>query len=140
MSAQSSDRRLVVVLLAVLGALVVLPLLTMGLGMMGGGMYGGGMYGGGMYGGGMWGGGHMWDGQMGPGGGTAPGWVFLVGALLQVLFLAALVGVGYLFYRAVTGAASGGRDDAIAELRRAYARGDLDDEEFERRRERLERE
>ena len=130
MSAQSSDRRLVVVLLAVLGALVVLPLLTMGLGMMGGGMWGGGM----------WGGGHMWGGQMGSGSGTAPGWVFLVGALMQVLFLAALVGVGYLLYRAVTGAASDGRDDAIAELRRAYARGELDDEEFERRRERLERE
>nr|WP_254282082.1 SHOCT domain-containing protein [Haloarcula salina] len=117
-------------MLALLGALVVLPLLAMGLGMLGGGMYGGGM----------WGGGHMWDGQMGPGGGTASGWMFLVGVLMQVLFLAVLVGVGYLLYRGVTGAANGGRDDAIAELRRAYARGELDDEEFERRRERLERE
>ena len=30
-----------------------------------------------------------------------------------------------------------GEDDAIAELRRAYARGDLTDEEYERRRARL---
>ncbi|KOX92845.1 hypothetical protein AMS69_10340 [Haloarcula rubripromontorii] len=125
MSAQSSDRRLVVVLLALLGVLVVVPLLTMGVGMIGGGMYGGGM----------WGGGHMWGG-----GGTAPGWMFLVGVVMQVLFLAVLVGVGYLLFRAVTGAASGGRDEAIAELRRAYASGELDDEEFERRRERLKRE
>jgi putative membrane protein len=33
-----------------------------------------------------------------------------------------------------------GRDPAIEELRHAYARGDLTDEEYESRRERLERE
>ncbi|WP_135825155.1 SHOCT domain-containing protein [Halorussus ruber] len=69
----------------------------------------------------------------GPGGfgGAAPTWMlgfWLVGLLL-------LVGVGYLLYRSV----SGGTDDpALEELRRAYARGELTDEEYEERRERLE--
>ncbi|MBX0321714.1 SHOCT domain-containing protein [Halomicroarcula sp. F13] len=119
MSATERDSRLVVLVLLVLGALLVLPALAMGFGMMGYGMMGSGM----------WGGGGMW-------GGTGTGWMWLVGLLFQLLFLAAVVGLGYLVYRAVTGG-DGGRDAAVAELREAYARGDLTDEEYERRLERL---
>jgi len=114
------------VLLLLLAAVVLLPLLTMGMGY--------GMMGGPMMGGGMWGGG-MWGSQTG----TVPGWWLLVGLLGRVLTLLVLVGVGYFVYRAVT-ESSGGTDEALEELRLAYARGDLSDEEFERRRETLERE
>jgi len=109
--------------LLLLAAVILLPLLTMGMG--------GGMMGGPMMGGGMWGGG-MWDG------GTAPGWWLLVGLLGRVLTLLVVVGVGYLLYRAVTESGSEA-DDAMAELRLAYARGDLSDEEYEQRRQMLER-
>lgn len=72
------------------------------------------------------------DGQVGPGGfgGAAPAWMFgfwVVGLLI-------LLGAGYLLYRAMSDAPS---DPALEELRRAYARGELSDEEYERRRERL---
>jgi putative membrane protein len=79
----------------------------------------------------MWGSG-MW------GGGTMPGWMFVVGIVMQLLFLAAIVGGGYLVYRAVVGS---GRDSdqAFEELRLAYARGELTDEEYEQRRATLER-
>lgn len=123
MTTNTTDRQLVTIVLLVLGALVVLPALFMGFGMMGG--YGP-MMGGGMWGGGMWG-----DGT------TAPGWMFLVGVVGQLLFLAVLVGGGYLLYRAVT--RDGDGDPALEELRLAYARGDLSEEEYETRREALER-
>jgi putative membrane protein len=71
------------------------------------------------------------------GGGAAPGWLFLVGVAVPLLFLAVVVGAGYLLYRAATGRSD--EDDAVAALRLAYARGDVDDDEFERRREVLER-
>jgi putative membrane protein len=48
------------------------------------------------------------------------------GGLLALLVVALARGLG-----------DGGEDEALAELRRAYARGDLSDEEYERRRERL---
>jgi putative membrane protein len=72
------------------------------------------------------------DGQVGPGGfgGTTPTWLFgfwIVGLLV-------VVGAGYLLYRGVS---NSGHDPALEELRRAYARGDLSDEEFEERRQRL---
>ena len=83
---------------------------------------------------GMWGGGHMWNGMMWNGTAT---WMWLLMWLVPLLIL---LGLGYGLYRAVRD--SGGRraDPAIEELRTAYARGDLSDEEFEQRRERLERE
>lgn len=83
--------------------------------------------------GGMWG--PMHDGRMGAGGGAGTGWWFLA-ALWRLLFVAALVGGGYLLYRAASDGE--GRDPAIEEVRSAYARGDLSEEEYERRRERLE--
>ena len=76
---------------------------------------------------------------------TAPGFQMGFGlplwtVILLALPLAVLAGVGYVLYRLVVD--RGGPDDetddaAIAELRRAYARGDLSDEEFDRRERRL---
>jgi putative membrane protein len=114
------DTRTLVLLLV--AAVLLLPLLTIGLG--------GGTMGGGMMGGGMWGG-HMWSD------GSVPGWWLLVGLLGRALTLLVVLGVGYLIYRALTGS-EGGPDEAMAELRLAYARGDIDDEEYERRRKTLE--
>lgn len=119
MSTATNNNRLVVLALAALGALLLVPLLLMGTGTMGYGMMSG-----------TWGG-HMW------GSSGMTGWAVLLAALFRVAFVALLVVGGYLLYRAMA------RDDgdaALQELRTAYARGDLDDEEFERRRERLERE
>lgn len=112
MATALTDRRLVAAVLLALGALLVVPLL-----------FGGGM----MAGGGMW----------GRGAPAVPGWMVLLGTLSQVLVVVVLAGAGYLLYRAVT---DGGGDSALEELRSAYARGDLSDEEYERRRERLRRE
>jgi putative membrane protein len=115
----NSTRRAALVLVIV-GALAVL---LMSLGSMGPGPM---TEGGGMWGAGMW------------GGGPVPGWLLAAGVVMQVLSLVALVGGGYLVYRAATG---DGRDPdgSLEELRLAYARGDLTDEEYEQRRERLER-
>jgi len=132
MATNTTDTRLVTIVLVLVGALVVLPTLFMGFGMMGTGPMGGM--------------GH--DGMWGSGGGV-PGWWPLVGLLLQLAFLAAVVGLGYLLYRAVAGSetdtatevrsgATAG-DPAIEELRLAYARGEFDEDEYERRRERLQR-
>ena len=107
-SSRSLDATTVVLL--VLGAIVVLPLVTMDLG------FGGSMGYGGMMGGGA-------------------GWWPLVGPAVLAGLLAVLGG-GYLLVRRRDGEQ---RDEALAQLRTAYARGDLSDEEFERRRERLER-
>lgn len=121
MASDGLDTRTLVLLL--LAAVILLPFLTMGMGFGGtmGGPMGGPMMGGG-----------MWDG------GTAPGWWLLVGLLGRVLTLLVVVGVGYLIYRALT-ESGGDADEAMAELRLAYARGDLSDEEYERRRQMLER-
>jgi putative membrane protein len=105
--------------LVALGVLVLFPALFMGVGMMGiGGMMGG----------------HMW------GGGGATGWFPLLGLVMQLLFLFVVVVGAYLVYRAVAGdGEAGDTDPAIEELRSAYARGELSDEEYENRREALER-
>ncbi|MCD2200710.1 MULTISPECIES: SHOCT domain-containing protein [unclassified Halobacterium] len=121
MPTNSDDTQLITLLLVIIGAVFIFPLFFIGFGMMGFGPMMSGMWGG-----------HMW------GDGTIPGWMFIVGILMQLLFLAALVGGGYLVYRAVTGGASDS-DQALEELRLAYARGELTDEEYEQRREALER-
>lgn len=118
MSIDTSDRRLVTLLLVVLGVIFVLPLFGMGFGMMG---YGPMM--GGMWGGGMW------------GGSTVPGWMLVVGLVMPILFFLLLVGLLYLVYRLVTD--DDAPDSAVEELRTAYARGDLTDEEYEERLARL---
>jgi putative membrane protein len=122
MSSIDSSNRLVVLVLVLLGILFVFPLLGMGFGVMGFGHMGGGMWGGGMWG----------DGSL-------PVWLFGFAAVMQLAFLGVVAVGAYLLYRAVT-SDSEATDAALEELRQAYARGDLTDEEFERRRERLERE
>ena len=120
----TSDGDLRTIAIVALGALLILPLLFAGFGMMGSGMMGfGPMMGG------------MWGTGMHAGGSSVPGWLPLVGTLIQLLYLAAIVGVGYLAYRHFAGAA--GSDPAVEELRLAYARGDLTEEEYEQRRKTL---
>lgn len=55
--------------------------------------------------------------------------------VMPVLWLGLLVGLVYLVYWFINNVASA--DSAMAELDRAFARGELSDEEYERRRERL---
>ncbi|MDS0474640.1 SHOCT domain-containing protein [Natrinema sp. 1APR25-10V2] len=112
----SSQLDTTTIILLILGAIIVLPLLTMGMGF--GGMMG-------------------YGGMMG-GYGTTSGWWPLVGMLVQLVFLLILLGGGYLVFRRVTESQSS-RNPAMEELRTAYARGDLSDEEFESRRDKLER-
>ncbi|SFS09848.1 putative membrane protein [Halomicrobium zhouii] len=123
MATNTTDRQLVWVVLAIVGALVVLPVFAMGFGVMGMGPMMGG----------------TWDHGMWGASDGGSGWMFVVGVGMPLLFLALFAGAGYLGYRALT-SASGSADHAMEELRSAYARGDIDDEEFERRRERLETE
>jgi len=104
------------IVLLILGAIILLPLLTMGMGF--GGMMG-------------------YGGMMGQYGGTG-GWWPLVGMLVQLVFLLVLLGGGYLVFRRMTGSQPA-RNPAIEELRMAYARGDLTEEEFEARRKKLAR-
>ncbi|MFB1065646.1 SHOCT domain-containing protein [Natrinema sp. H-ect4] len=120
MATETNDTRLVTIVLITLGALVVLPMVFMGFGMMGFGPMMGGMWGHGAW-----------------GDGTAPGWMPLVAVLLQLLFVAAIIGGGYLLYRAIAG--SDDSDRALEELRVTYARGEVSDEEYEQRRDALER-
>lgn len=116
MAQHTTDRQLVTLVLVILGVLILFPMVFMGVGM-------GGMR---PMMGGMWG-----TDQI-------PRWMFAFGAVMQLLFLVAIVGAGYLIYRAVVGSPQR-TDPALEELRVAYARGDLSDEEFEQRREALER-
>jgi putative membrane protein len=121
MASNTTDRQLVWVVLAIVAALVVLPAFAMGFGVMGMGPMMGG----------------AWDHGMWGAGDGVSGWMFVVGVVMQLLFLALLVGAVYLGYKALT-SSGGSTDPAMEELRSAYARGELDDEEFERRREKLE--
>jgi|AntDeeMetagen134_2_1112570.scaffolds.fasta_scaffold02342_2 putative membrane protein len=106
------------VVLLVVGAIIAIPMIVMALGF--GGMMGyGGMMGGGTMSG-------------------ASGWWPLFGLLVPLLFLLGLLGGGYVLVRRLASDRPS-RDAALEELRVAYARGDLTDEEFETRRERLER-
>ena len=101
-------------LVALLAALVLLPILLMGLAMP---MLGFG-----------WGPGHMWnDGAWGGG---------LLWLFMWLIVLVVLIGFVYVLYRGL-GGAEHGPDPAMEELRTAYARGDLTDDEFENRRGRL---
>lgn len=104
------------IILLILGAIILLPLLTMGMGF--GGMMG-------------------YGGMMGPYGGTG-GWWPLVGMLVPLVFLLVLLGGGYLIFRRVAESQTS-HDPAMEELRTAYARGNLSDQEYEERRERLQR-
>ncbi|WP_396613864.1 SHOCT domain-containing protein (plasmid) [Haloferax sp. S1W] len=76
------------------------------------------------------------------GGGMAGGLSPLWGIGMMLVWLVVLVGIGYLLYRGLIGGvgSSIAGDRALEELRVAYARGDLSDEEFEERRAKLSRE
>ena len=115
MASDGLDARTLALLLV--AAVILLPLLTVGLG---GGTMGGGMMGGMR-------GSHMWSD------GSVPGWWLLASLLGRALTLLVVLGVGYLVYRALTESGAG-TDAAMDELRLAYARGDIDDEAYERRR------
>jgi len=118
MATTTTDRQLVWVVLAIVAALVIIPLVGMLLtGPMMGRMGATGMW--------------AADG--------VSGWMLMVSAGMQLLFLAVIAGAIYLGYRALTRHRES-TDPAVAELRAAYARGDLSDEEYETRRERLETE
>lgn len=112
-STDSALRLVLVVLAVVVLAPVLLMLLAVPLFGFGGGMMGGGMMGG--------------AGAMG-------------GSGLGLVWLAVLAGGGYLVYRGYAGDGALGGDAALEELRLAYARGDLSEEEFEERRTTLARE
>lgn len=73
-------------------------------------------------------GGHMWD----TGGG---GWVALASLALIMLVLVGALG---LLFRWIAPRSATEDDPALEALRVAYARGELTDEEFEHRRDRLE--
>ncbi len=79
---------------------------------------------------GMWNGGHMVSWSMG-------GWGTM---LLGLLWMALILGLPiYVAYRLVIPSQSTGHteDSALTILREQYARGEIDDEEFEHRRSRL---
>lgn len=112
-------RRLLRIVLIVLAVIVLFPLLMMVFAMPMMGMMG------------WWGGGGM-------AGGLSPLW----GIGMMLVWFVVLVGIGYLLYRGLVGGVGSSiiTDRALEELRVAYARGDLSEEEFEERRANLRRE
>lgn len=116
----TNQRDLTTILLVLLGVLVLWPVLMMGFGGMGMMGYGG-----------MGGFGGMTGGPYGGSGGFG-----LVGFGLQLVFLLVLLGGGYVLARRLLNQRES-HDSALEELRIAYARGDLSDEEFETRRSKL---
>lgn len=70
------------------------------------------------------------------GGTRGPVWPWL---LFGVFCLLVIVGVLYLLYRVILEIQPDDSNPALKELRQAYARGDLTDEEFKERRDRLRR-
>jgi putative membrane protein len=74
-----------------------------------------------------------YGGMMGPYGSTGYGWI---GLIVQFVFLLLVLGGGYVLVRRLLDEREA-HDPAVEELRRAYARGELTDEEFETRRARL---
>lgn len=115
MDTQRSNDGLLRVVLVVVGILVLFPLVLMAFAMpMMGTM-------------GWWG-----DGMAG---GFSPLW----GLVLMLVWLVVLLGIGYLLYRGLVGGTrtATSSDPAVEELRLAYARGELSNEEFEERRSKL---
>lgn len=119
MGTEQTSSGLIRVVLIVLAVLFLFPLLMMVFAMPMMGMMG-------------W----WWDGHMA--GGLSPLW----GIGMMLVWLVVLVGIGYLLYRGLVGGVGGAvtADPALEELRVAYARGDISEEEFEQRRQKLDRE
>jgi putative membrane protein len=120
MSTETTSDGILRAVLIVIGVLILLPLLMMVFAMPMMGMMG-------------W----WWSG-----GGAATGFSPLWGIGMMLVWLVVLLGIGYLIYRGLVGSGeqSAETDSALEELRLAYARGDLSEEEFENRREKLRRE
>lgn len=77
----------------------------------------------------------MMDCEMGEMGGGAMALMMGLGLLGTLLVLAMLAGLVFLVVRAIMKAFHGHRGDpALAELRAAYARGEVSHEEYEQRR------
>ncbi|MBX0297679.1 SHOCT domain-containing protein [Haloarcula nitratireducens] len=119
MSTERTSDGLLRIVLIVLAVIVLFPLLMMVFAMPMMGMMG-------------W----WWGGGMA--GGLSPLW----GIGMMLVWLVVLVGIGYLLYRGLVGrvGSSMANERALEELRVAYARGDLSEEEFEERRANLRRE
>lgn len=83
---------------------------------------------------GLWGWGHMWNGGMW--GGTGATWMWF---LMWLVPLAVILGIGYLLSKTIRRPADQETDPALEELRLAYAQGEITDEEYEERRDRLDR-
>lgn len=82
-------------------------------------------------------GGHMW------GDGMPGGWIF--GPLMMIFFIVLLVGVIVILVRWISGSSLGGNlpasqagGDALEILKKRFARGEIDKEEFDARRQALE--
>ena len=116
MASQNQQDSLLRIVLVVIVVLVLLPLLIMAFMMPMMGTMG------------------WWDG-----GGMGMGFSPLWGVGMAILFLVVLLGIVYLLFRALVGGGDQYDDPALEELRMAYARGDLSDEEYQQRRDRLER-
>ncbi|WP_459881997.1 SHOCT domain-containing protein [Halorubrum gandharaense] len=69
----------------------------------------------------------MWD--------SSGGWLAMV--LMMAIPLLVVIGIGYLIYQSLGTETTEQTDEALEELRRVYARGEISDEEFERRRKNL---
>lgn len=117
MTTNTTDRPLIWAGVALIATLLVVPAFGMNSGMMGTGP--------------------MMDGMWGASG--AGGWMLVVGIGMQLLVAAVVVGTIYFAYRTMT-AEETSSDPAVAELRAAYARGDMSEEEYERRRAKLDSE
>ncbi|KYH24131.1 hypothetical protein HAPAU_37740 [Halalkalicoccus paucihalophilus] len=119
MSTERTSDGLLRIVLIVLAVIVLFPLLMMVFAMPMMGMMG-------------W----WWGGGMA--GGLSPLW----GIGMMLVWLIILIGIGYLLYRGLVGGVGSSitTDRALEELRVAYARGDLSEEEFEERRTNLRRE
>jgi putative membrane protein len=83
---------------------------------------------------GLWGWTHMGGSGAWNGAGATWMWIFM-----SVVPAAVLLVIGYLLYSVIRQPTTRRSDPALEELRTAYARGDISDEEFEERRKRLER-
>ncbi|WP_433633541.1 SHOCT domain-containing protein [Halomicrococcus sp. NG-SE-24] len=84
-------------------------------------------------GGHMWGGGNMWgDGWM-----TGFGWMGLWGVLWMLLLVA--LPIALVYFLTSRREPQQGTDTAVAALRERYARGEINDEEFETHRAKLAR-
>ena len=77
----------------------------------------------------------MWGSGGAPSAGTGMSPTWSLGIML--VFLVVVLGIGYALYRVVPQSALGSNDPALEELRLAYARGELSQEEFEQRRDDL---